>query len=907
VTRPDEREAGAPGLLARLLLRLYPRRFRARFGGELWHHHRRLHDERGGGRLAFLARFTLDAVRHGPAARLEDRRARHRRPRRDPDLPPWRIRTLDSLRLDLRIACRSLLRRPGLALLVVVTLAAGIGATVSLFALLEAVVLQPLRFPEPDRLVRLVGTREGAADTGTLAYLDVVDLVERTGVFAAASAYDEWSPNLTSGGRPERLEAALVDVSFFDLLGAEPHRGRFFLPQEEMDGEDAVVVLSAGLWQRRFGGEPGVVGREIELDGRPHRVVGIAPPDFEDPRLSYLRDDGGRPVELWRPLGYGGVAADLLPNRGSSSYTAVARLAPGVEREAAEERLAATMRQLVREHPDTNAGRGVALQPLADHLVSGVRRTLALLTGAVGFVLLIALANVAGLLLGRAAERRQEAAVRSALGAGRGRLVRHLLTEGLVLTAAGGVLGTLLAVNATRLLVRHAGDLLPRAVPLVPQPRVLLVALAATMAGAVVCGLLPALALARRDLRGSLAAARHGADPGRGRLRAGLVIAEVAVSATLLVGAGLLLDSFWRLSRVDPGIATGGVLTAQLALPWSGYPDAATVEAFHVRLLERLEALPEVERAATINILPLSGSFDGNPISAADRPEPQPGKELRAETRTVSPGYFETVGARLVAGRALRPGDRRGAPRVAVVTEALARAVWPGEPAVGRRLRAVDGEVEVVGVVADVKHLRLDELAPPQVYMTRQQTLADWQGRPSTLVLRTAGAPSAALPAVRRAVWSLDDTLPLSHPRTLRELVAGSVSTERLRTLLLAAFAAVAVALTALGLYGVLAYQVLQRRHELAERVALGAARRQVVGLVVGQGLALVGAGLALGLAAAFGLSHLLAGLLYEVAPTEPAAFLAMAALMLLVGLAASWLPARRAAGVDPVTALRGE
>lgn len=390
------------------------------------------------------------------------------------------------------------------------------------------------------------------------------------------------------------------------------------------------------------------------------------------------------------------------------------------------------------------------------------------------------------------------------------------------------------------------------------------------------------------------------------RLRGALVVAEVAVSIALLVGAGLLLRSFWSLSHVDPGVDVAGVLTFELSLPGQDYPDAAAVEAFFEELQPRLAALPGVDSVATASLLPLTGGFDCNTVSAAERPEPPHPESPCAETRTVTPSYFGVLALRLLDGRVLDARDRADAPPVTVITRTLAATLWPGETAVGKRLRAFDGELEVVGVVEDVKHLRLDQPSPPSLFMSRGQSRAAWQGRRSTLLLRTAGEPTALLPSARETVWSLDDTLPTAAETTLGQVVSGSLAAERLRTLLITAFALAATLLAALGLYGVLAFLVAQRRYEMAVRLALGSRRGGVVRLVVGQGLALVAAGAALGLAAAFALSHLLADLLYAVTPTDPVAFLAVALLMAAVGLVACWLPARRAASVDPAVALRG-
>ena len=814
---------------------------------------------------------------------------------------------VDTLWLDLRFGVRSLLRRPAFALLACATFALGLGATTAIFGLVDAVLLRPLPYTSPDRIVRLMGTRRGEVNLqGTLSYANAMDVKERSRTLGGVAAYDEWRPNLTGVGEPELVDAATVNADFFDVLGVTPAAGRFFREEEDIDGRDRVVVLAHGFWQRRFGGEPAIVGTTIALNGNPHTVVGVAPAGFEDPKLS--GPSWGDP-QLWRPLGFGGLSAEAGPSRGSSSYVAIARLAPGATLEAARSELEVLSARLEREFPDANTGVGMALVPIRESIVGDVRASLLLLLAAVGVLLAIAAANVGNLLLGRAAERRREVALRVALGASRGRVVRQIVTETLVLALVGGAAGTAVALVGTRSIVALGEQFVPRGTDLTVNATVLGFALVVTLLTGLLCGLFPALSAASADLRGSLGETDRGGTHGRRsvRLRSGLIAAEVALALLLLVGAGLLAKSLWQLMRVDVGIEPTNVLTFELSPPLSSYPDDESVTAFYAALLEQLAALPGAERVAGVNIAPLTGSFDGNTLRPVDRPEPPPGQRLSAEVRTVTPGYFATVELALREGRLLEDSDRAGAPTVAVISEALARTVWPDENPLGKRFATIDTVVEVVGVVADVKHMRLDESSPPMFYVARAQAVVPWHGRRMTVVLRTAEDAAVLAPAVRATVRALDPQLPLANLRTMEEVIARSAAPPRFRTLLLGSFSALAVLLAALGIYGVVSFSVTQRGREMAIRMALGARRRRVIGLVIQQGLAPVGAGMALGLLGAFALARVLDALLFEVTALDASVFLGVPALMLAIAAFACGVPAHRATRADPMTVLREE
>jgi putative ABC transport system permease protein len=814
---------------------------------------------------------------------------------------------MDALWLDVKQSVRALVRRPLLALLAIVTFALGIGANTAIFSVVRGVLLRELPYAEPDAIVRLMGTRSGQTNLqGTLAYLNARDVAERSRTLETVAAYDEWRPNLTVGGEADLVDAALVNATFFEVLGLQPAAGRFFLADEDIDGNDRVVVLSHGAWQRRFGGSRSILGESVLLNGNPHTVVGVAPADFEDPQLSGSR--WGEP-ELWRPLGWGGIPDSLGPGRGSSSYVAIARVRAGTSVAAVNDELAGLSRQLEQEYPEQNEAVGMRAVVLRESIIGDVRGSLVLLLGAVALVLAIAAANVGNLLLGRATERRHEVALRAALGASRGRVVALIVTETVVLALAGGAIGVLFAASATGTMVRLGAEFVPRGANVALDPLVLAFAFGVTLVTGVLCGLVPALFATAGDLRTALGeATRRGtATRGATRVRRALVVAEVALALVLLTGAGLLGKSLWQLMREDVGIATAGILTFDVAPAAAHYPDIPALSALYDRLDARLSALPGVQAVAVTNVLPLSGGFDGNTVRVPGRPEPAAAERLSAQVRTVSPSYFETAGLTRRAGRLFDERDRSGAPAVVVIGEALAATLWPGEEAVGRRLSVVDTTVEVVGVVADVKHLRLEEPAPPTLYFARPQQLVAWHPRQMTFLLRTAGDPYDHAPAVRAAVRALDPLLPIANLRSMDEVVQRSAAPPRFRTFLLGAFAALALVLASVGIYGVVSYSVAQRTREMAIRMAVGARAGEVRTLVVRQGLQPVLLGVAIGVAGSLAAARVLASVLFRVDTADAFIFLSVPTVLCAVACVATLLPARRATRVDPMAVLREE
>ncbi|HSR52360.1 MAG TPA: ABC transporter permease [Acidobacteriota bacterium] len=839
-----------------------------------------------------------DLLVHLPA---EHRRASHLPPRPS----SFNLReVMKSISLELRQAIRSLRRAPLFSLAVVFTLALGIGANSAIFSIVNGVLLTDLPYESPGQLVRLLEPGNEAADRRPVSYLNFVDWVERSRVFQGAAAFDEWSPNLTGVGEAERIMAAQVNWSFFQVLGVQPLKGRLFREEDDIDGQDSVVILTYGFWQSKFGGRDDVVGREIQLNDHPHQVVGVLGPDFEDPSLGGITD---RRL-LFRPLGLEGLPPERLPNRGSNSYTGIARLRPEVSLEQAQEALNAVTPTILEENPNLDPALAVVLEPLRESMLGDVRASLWVLMAAVAFLLAIAVVNVANLFLNRGSSRQAEFALRTALGAGRLRLLRHSLIESLVLALAGGAAGLLLALGLMELFYSIVRDFLPRAEQVAIDWRVLLFTGAVSLLTGVAAGLLPAWRSTRREVAESL----H--DGGRtfsgglssSRLRAALVVVQVSLALILLTGSGLLLRSLWNLTSTDTGLSSQGVLTFRVELPRSRYQEPPQWDAFFSQLQRCIESMPSVEKVGRISILPLGGSFNGMSYSPSDQPEPPPGQSPGAQVRSMGGDYFQAMGIRLLSGRIFDSRDHAESPPVAIINRALARRHWPGQDAVSKAIRVAGAEdVEIIGVVDDVKHMRLDEEAPPRIYLSASQSVMSWAARRMTLTVKTSTRPESLIGALRDEVRQMDAMLPVSEVRSMDQVLAQASSASRFRTQLIGGLALLALLLTVVGIYGVISYTVTEGLRAIAIRMALGADRRQIFSGVLGLALFPVAFGLVLGVLGALLNSRLLEGLLYQVGTRDPWPYVAAALLLLAVALAAALLPARRATRTDPMLLLR--
>ncbi len=794
---------------------------------------------------------------------------------------------------DLRYGARLLMQKPGFTLIAVITLALGIGANTALFSVVNAVLLRALPYPQSERLVVLwQGGQRGELGQMPVSPPELMDYRAEQQAFEHLAAHVLADANLSGSGEPERLRAAVVSADWFAVLGTPPLVGRTFLPEEHQPGRNNSVVLSYGLWQRRFGGDAEVLGGSVVLNGRARTVAGVMPASFRFPVEA----------DLWLPLAL--TPEQLSPaGRPRHFLTAIARCKSGVTLAQAQE----DVRAIAGRFP---GGMNARLVSLHDELIGQVKAPLYILLAAVVFVLLIACANVGNLLLARATRRQTEMAIRQALGASRSRLLRQLVTESLLLTLAGGVLGVLLAVWSKDLLVTLVAEVLPRADEIKLDAQVLTFALGLSLLTGLLFGLVPAWQSSRPNLNETLKlGAPGGGGSSRGRARSLLVVSEIALALLLLAGAGLLLRSFHRLSQVDPGFNPAQVLTADMSLPFARYNTDAKRAAFYQELVPRLAALPGVEAAGIVSDLPLSGmNADSSYTHDAIPPEQQRRSPPSADYRHCSPQYFSAIGIPLLRGRAFAEHDTPGAQPVAIVNETLARRIWPNEDALGKRIaffapEGLEPWRVIVGVVGDVKHHGLNMETRPEIYIPHAQAPTGTM----TLVLRTTGDPLALVTSVRNTVRALDADQPLFNLRRLERLRDDSIAPQRLQTLLLVLFAAVALLLSALGIYGVIAYAVSQRTHELGIRLALGAQRGDMLRLIVKQGMRLALLGVALGLLASFALTRLMENLLFGVSATDPLTFILITMLLLGVALLACLVPARRATKVDPMVALRYE
>jgi putative ABC transport system permease protein len=804
---------------------------------------------------------------------------------------------MNTILYDLRYGIRMLLKNPGFTFTALITLALGIASSTAIFSVIDGVLLHPLPYPDSGKIVVLAPTvRSTGTPGGAFAPANYIDYAAQSDVFTEMSASRGEQFSLSDGDRPERVRGTMATSNLFPLFGVAPIVGRTLLPSDEQPGRNHVVVISSELWARRYGSDRNIIGREISLNDEPHTVVGVMPPD-------YLPDGYG---ELWVPSAFGIPTNSIRPNvdprpiRGSNYLDVFARLKPGVTIEKARAELDAISRRLEQQYQNDNQDVGIRVTPLHEDVVGGIRPVLLLLFAAVGFLLFIGCANVANLLLARAATRAREISIRAAMGASRGRLVRQLLTESVLLAVLGGILGAVLAAWAIPLLMAMAPPALRSFKEIGLNAQVLSFSLAVSVVTGILFGLVPAISSSSSNPAESLKQGERGSTGGGSRRRAFLIATEVGLSLILLIGAGLMIKSFANLTKVAPGFNSDRLLIFNMGA--SAKADEERQLQFYQQILQRLATVPGVQRVAAVSRLPFSG---GNSSRTFNRPGSK--KIDQADIRIATPEYFQTMAIPLVRGRNFNEHDTKGSMPVAIINEETAKQVFPGEDPIGQYIENFgpkDEKLQVVGVVGNVRHLALETAPRPELYQPLGQGM--WPGL--FIAVRTAPEnPLTLLPAVQEAVWSVNKSVALGNPRTMNDIIARTLLQKKFTMLLLSIFAGAALLLAAIGLYGVISYSVAQRTRELGIRIALGAQRSDVLRLILRQGMTLVAAGVIFGIAASLGLTRMIASLLYGISASDPITFLLLSAALVFVAFIACWLPARRASAVDPIVALHAE
>ena len=810
---------------------------------------------------------------------------------------------MESLFSDVRYAVRNLLRRPGFTIIAVITLALGIGANTAIFSAINALLLKPLPFPELDRVVAVW---DKLPSRGVLhnevTFANYLDLKAQNRSFEQLALYRWWSPNLTGVEPPERIQGFLVTANFFDALGMKPIMGRTFAADENQAGKDAVAIITHSLWQRRFGGDPDILNKTVTINTIVRRVVGVMPEHFNFPKGA----------EIYAPIG---ITPEMAKSRDSHSFYVIGRLNRGTSITSAQAEIDNIMARLAQQYPETNTGWGATAFPLVADTVRKYDTALWIMMGAVGFVLLIACANVANLMLARASGRKKEIALRTALGASRWRIVRQLLTESVIVALIGGGLGVLIGFWGIAAL--RAGDpgeaskFAPGWYQLGINAPVLLFTLGLSLLSGIVFGLAPALAASKTNLNDSLKEGGRQTGGSSHRLRSSLVVFEFALSLVLLVGAGLLARSFLSLLRTDPGFNPDHVMTMNLVLPVLKYKEDSQRAAFYSDLLQRVKAQPGVESAAIVNYLPLGGANSSDAYLVEGEPEPAPGQENDGRHRVASPDYFHTMQISIVRGRGFTEQDKAGTLPVVMVNEALVRKHWSGQDPIGKRIRFYGPPerapwaaawLQVVGVIADVKH-ELDQPVTPEYYLPHAQD--PWNAM--VLVAKTSVEPSSLAGALRQQVLSIDKDQPVFDVKTMQEVRSTSVAVYSFSSVMLGMFAFVALLLASIGIYGVMAFAVAQRTQEIGIRIALGARSADVLKLVVTHGMKLALIGMVLGLAGSWALTRFMEKLLVGVQATDVLTFSVVSVCLLVAAFGACYIPARRATKVDPLVALRYE
>jgi putative ABC transport system permease protein len=807
---------------------------------------------------------------------------------------------------DLRYSLRLLIKTPAFTAVAVLSIALGIGANTTVFSVINAVLLRSLPYKDPNTLVLLWGD-SSAEETSMrrhsqVSATDVADFRSQNSVFEDVATYSGWNAIMSGEGEPERVPAIQVGDGFFKIMKGQPLLGRVFTAEEQVDGKDFVIVLSYGLWQRRFGGDPNIIGKTVSLSGRPYNIVGVMGAEFHPLPPTLVSPEG----QFYRPV------AEVYDDsaRSERHLRAIARLKPGVTIEQALTEVNVIAQRLEQQHPLTNKSRGAYVVSITDEIIGGIRPTLLMIFGAVIFVLLVACANVANLLLARSTARYKEITIRSAIGAARNQLIRQLLTESLVLSFLGGGLGLLLAIWGTGLVESFGSKLNPMFHDIHVDLRCLGFTLVISIITGLIFGLAPALQLSRPNLAESLKEGGRGSGPSasRNRLRSGLVVAEIALTLVLLVCAGLLVRSVMRLRNVDTGFNAQNILAMNIGLPRIKYPKPENWISFNQQVSERLAALPGVKAAGTTSVLPLSDNFDGRGLLVEDHPKPR-GEEISVDLYIATPGYLRAMEIPLLKGRAITEQDTSDSFKVALINKTMADQLWPNQDPLGRHISFPSDQKNpkpwrtVVGVVHDVTQTGLDKKASMQIYVPHSQ----FPQSVSTIVVKTDMEPTAMTTAIRREILALDKDQAVFNVTTLEQLMGESILLRRFVMLLLLAFAALALALAAIGIYGVISYVASQRTHEIGIRMALGAQAGDILKLIIGNGMALALIGVVAGLAGAFAITRLMAGLLFGVTATDAVTFASVSAGLIAIALLACYIPARRATKVDPLVALRYE
>ncbi len=829
------------------------------------------------------------------------------------------LRFMETLWQDLRFGLRTILKRPGFTAVVAVTLALGIGANSAIFSIVNSVLLRRLPFKEPDRLA-IVGKSNSSLDVQAfymMSAADFIDFRDQNQVFEDMAASTTATFTITGQSHPEQIYGAWVSPSLFSLLGVTAAAGRTFAPGEDEPNHNQVVVVSHGLWQRRFGSAPDVIGKTLTLNGIAYKIIGIAPRGFQFPP-SFDNQGGLIPwtLDAWVSLDVRAKRLEGfdLTDRANMIFEILARLKPGVTLKQARSNMETINRRLQNQYPVTNKAWGVAVATLKEQLVGNLQRALLILLGGVAFVLLIACANAANLLLARAAVRRKEIAIRMALGAGRARLIRQLLTESVLLALLGGVVGLALAHWGGKLVIAIGPESIPRLKETRLDGLVLGFGLVISLATGLLFGLAPALQASKYDLNDALKESGRGGGGSlrRQRVRTLLVVSQVALASVLLIGAGLMIKSFLRLQAVNPGLAVRNILTVKIKPNRMNYPEEHQRVNLYKQVVHRLEALPGVQAAGAINIVPLSEGpwtyffdIEGRPaVPAAERP--------LTNYLEASPSYFNAMAIPLLKGRYFTEHDGAQNPRVAMINQAMMRRFFPSADPIGKRINLVDPPgkpvwLEIVGVVGDVKEEQLDREAGPDVYTSYLQPYPEIPNNRMCLVIRTALDPSGMAALVRREVLAVDNDQPVYDIKPMERYFAESISKQRLYMLLLSIFGAVALLLAVGGVYGVISYMVAQRTNEIGIRIALGAQAHDIIRLIVGEGMLVTGIGLAIGVVAALTLTRTMSSLLYGLNANDPPIFIAISVLLAVAALAATYIPARRTTRIDPLSALRYE